>query len=292
MMKENKNISVITGIFVENEKGEIWFGRMPKWSNKLVIVGGHVEHGETLEEAALREMKEEINVDAKFLEYICNIEIIDPVEYTKKKHFVGFNFRHRVEGRPEINFNDEFTEGLWLTIDDALDRDDLNELTRLSLEKIKNITMCDSCEKYKSGWARAQADYKNLLREMDAKKTEVVQWSKQMIIEDFLPVYDNFKKAFETQSEVNDNADVDADKKFENWKKGIEYIMKQYGKVLEQHGVVEMKTVGEIFDPTKHEAMQEEESDESEGTILRELDPGYMMGDKVVKVAKVVVAKG
>ncbi len=137
---------------------------------------------------------------------------------------------------------------------------------------------------YKAGWQRAQADYQNLVREMDEKKSELMAWSKQMIIEDFIPVYDNFKKAFLVDRGKGEEGS-------ENWVRGIEFIMKQYGKVLEDHGVVEMKTVGEMFDPAKHEAMQEEESDEEEGTILKELDAGYMMGKKVVKAAKVVVAK-
>lgn len=137
---------------------------------------------------------------------------------------------------------------------------------------------------YKAGWQRAQADYQNLVREMDSKKSELMAWSKQMILEDFIPVYDNFKKAFAMDQGT-------ANKEQENWAKGIEYIMKQYGDVLKNHGVEEMKTVGETFDPAKHEAMQEEESEEEGGTILKELDPGYMMGDKVIKAAKVVVSK-
>lgn len=291
MAKENRDISVITGIFIENEKGEIWFGRMPKWRDTLGVVGGHVERGETLEASAIRELKEETGLDATFLEYIDRVEIIDPKEFIKKKHFVGFNFRHRVEGRPDIDFNDEFTEGMWLTIDDALDRDDLNALTILSLEQIKKGNICDSCEKYKYGWARAQADYQNLVRETEEKKKEYMTWSKQMILEDFIPVYDNFKKAFAMEHLPVGKAGGTRNKEQENWIKGIEYIMKQYGDILKNHGVVEMKTVGEKFDPAKHEAMQEEESDEEGETILRELDAGYMMGEKVVKAAKVVVSK-
>jgi molecular chaperone GrpE len=83
------------------------------------------------------------------------------------------------------------------------------------------------------------------------------------------------------------------DTKTENWKKGIEYIMKQYWKVLENHNIEEIKTIGENFDPNLHEAVSEEEvEDKSQlGKIIKEIDSGYMMNKKVIKVAKVILAK-
>ncbi len=139
-------------------------------------------------------------------------------------------------------------------------------------------------EEFKLGWQRAQADYVNLQKETAKQKGEWMQMMKGDILEAFIPVYDNFKKAF--AHEATDP------KQFENWKKGIEYIGKQFGDVLKQNNIEEIKTVGEMFDARFHEIVGEEESaDVKQDQIIREVDGGYVSGGKVIKVAKVIVGK-
>lgn len=141
-------------------------------------------------------------------------------------------------------------------------------------------------EEYKQGWQRAQADYVNLQKETQKQKSEWMQMIKGDILESFIPVYDNFKKAFSFSTGDGDQ------KQFENWKKGIEYIMKQFGDVLKQNSIEEIKTVGEMFDPRFHEIVGEEEVENIPShQIVKEMDGGYKAGEKVLKVAKVVVAK-
>lgn len=143
---------------------------------------------------------------------------------------------------------------------------------------------CAHCEEYKSGWQRALADYQNLQRETTARRSEWAQMSKLQILEDFIPVYDNFKKAF-AMKPVQEGAP-------ENWAKGIQFIMKQFGDVLKNHQIEEIKTVGEQFDPTRHESVGEEMAEGKQaGVIIREAEGGYLLGGKVVKVAKVIIAK-
>lgn len=151
---------------------------------------------------------------------------------------------------------------------------------------------CANCEdlqkqidEYKSGWQRAVADYKNLQRETVEKRSEWVRMSELQILEEFIPVYNNLKKAFSHQPEEGE------EKKWQNWAQGIGYIMKQYGDIIKNHQVDEIKTVGEIFNPNLHDAMGEEESDLPEGTIVREMEAGYTMAGKVIKPAKVIIAK-
>ena len=76
-----------------------------------------------------------------------------------------------------------------------------------------------------------------------------------------------------------------------SWAQGIGLIMKQLGNLLTSHGVEEIKTVGEQFDATYHEAVGEEESEFPEHQIIREVEGGYRREGKVLKVAKVIVAK-
>jgi molecular chaperone GrpE len=80
-------------------------------------------------------------------------------------------------------------------------------------------------------------------------------------------------------------------KKVKNWIDGIGFIMKQFENVLKNYNVEEIKTIGEMFNPEQHEAIGQEDSDKPEHTILKEVDAGYMMKGKIIKVAKVIVAK-
>jgi len=139
---------------------------------------------------------------------------------------------------------------------------------------------CPKCEEYKSGWQRALADYKNLQNETVKRRGEMSAFLKEEILQDFIPVYENFKKAFAMDRKEGD----------EGWVQGIEYIKKQFGNILTNYGVEEIKTIGEKFDPNLHEAVGEEEGGEA-GVILKEVSGGYKMGEKVIMPAKVIVSR-
>lgn len=138
---------------------------------------------------------------------------------------------------------------------------------------------------YKDQAMRAQADYQNLQKEVAAQRAQWAKMSEVHILEEFIPVYENFKKAFAHEPGGEDNM-------WENWKQGIGYIMKQFGDILRNHGVEEVETVGKPFDPTVHEAVGEEASDEyEEGVVVREVAGGYRCGDTVIQVARVILCK-
>ena len=152
--------------------------------------------------------------------------------------------------------------------------------------------LAKQCDEYKQGWQRAVADYQNLQKETARQRGEWAAMSEAHILEEFLPVYDNFKKAISHTFVTNsDRGKPIANSQELNWMKGIEFIMKQFGDVLRAHDIEEIKTVGAMFDATRHESVGEEASDAPEHTIVREVDGGYMMKGKVLKVAKVIVAK-
>src|SRR5262245_27905912 len=83
-------------------------------------------------------------------------------------------------------------------------------------------------EEYKIGWQRALADYQNLQKETAARRAELVSMSEQQILEDFIPVYDNFKKAFSAKG------DGEWSKEQESWVVGIQYIRKQFADILKK----------------------------------------------------------
>ncbi len=141
---------------------------------------------------------------------------------------------------------------------------------------------------YKDKWLRAQADYSNLVKETASRRSEWVAMSEAQILEDFLPVYENLGKALSTDLTNTDSTDFG--KQVENWKKGVGFIQQQFWTVLKNHNIEKIETVGKQFDPNKHEAVGEEKVEgKADHEIVREVDGGYMMNGKVIKVAKVIV---
>lgn len=99
------------------------------------------------------------------------------------------------------------------------------------------------------------------------------------IVSNFLPVIDNLEKA------------VTAETKDEEYKKGIELVLKQFKDVLNSKGVIEIETIGKTFDPELHEAVSSVQDDtKGEKEIVQEYRKGYKIGDRVIRHSMVVVA--
>lgn len=135
---------------------------------------------------------------------------------------------------------------------------------------------------YKDAWMRATADYQNLQKEMEAKRKEWVDYANQGLLEDLIPVIENFYQGLKYIPEEYRNKD---------WMIGFQQIQKQLEGFMESKGITRIKTVGEKFDPDLHEAVDHKESAEESDTILEEVMGGYKLNGKVVQVAKVIVAE-
>lgn len=299
---------VSVGVYIFNKKGEIFLIRSPKWDNKLVPCGGHVDFNEKVADTAVREAKEETGLDVVNPEMVTVVDMIGSEEFHKSaRHFVGLQYKVEIadeEQVPQLD-NVEAVEYLWLKPEAILEREDVQITTREVIEKffikpkktLFGVKKCKDCEKtkaeaeeYKLGWQRALADYKNLQKETTSRMGEWAQMSERQILEEFIPVYDNFKKAFAHHPELQ--ADNEEHKQMKNWTDGIGYIMKQFGEVLKTHNIEEIKTVGEKFDTRYHEAVGEESVDDQEsGVVIKETDGGYKIGERVIKPAKVIIVK-
>ena len=133
----------------------------------------------------------------------------------------------------------------------------------------------------RAGWQRTQADFANAARRWEDERRELSARCTAETLLEIVPALDNFDRAFAHLP--NEQAE---------WATGFQHIKKQLDDILVAHGVDRLKTVGEIFDPTLHEAIGEEASDQTEGTILREVEAGYRHCGRVVRPAKVIVSKG
>lgn len=145
------------------------------------------------------------------------------------------------------------------------------------LEKYKS-----KAEEYLNGWKRAKADYINFKKEVEERQRDIIEFANLTFVLELLPLKENFKKAFEHIPEKEKESD---------WVIGIKHIQNQLDDFLEKLGVEEIKTVGENFDPEKHEAVSKEKRNNlEENIIIKEIGSGYLMRGRVIKPAKVIVS--
>ncbi|MDQ7814835.1 MAG: nucleotide exchange factor GrpE [Patescibacteria group bacterium] len=146
------------------------------------------------------------------------------------------------------------------------------------------------CAEYLSGWKRAQADYANLKRQTDKEKAEFALYANEKLLNRLLPAIDQFEMALAFTPVLKGLQEEDK-KKFDNWISGIEAVRASWETVFKDIGLEKIMTEG-LFDPLVHEAVSEEPTDDAaEGTVLRCLQSGWRLNGKLLRPARVVVAR-
>lgn len=130
---------------------------------------------------------------------------------------------------------------------------------------------------------RERADAINVRRRAETERQEMANFYKARIIQELLPVIDSTEKLLQ---HIPDHS------KDRPWKEGAEGIVRQAQKTLANLGVERIKTVGEPFDPHFHEAISIEDAGGEIEVVCEELQPGYTVGDSVIRHAMVKVKKG
>ena len=129
-----------------------------------------------------------------------------------------------------------------------------------------------------------QADYQNFRKRASKDINDARIYGAANALEPFITVYDYLVMARQA-AEKSD--------KIEQIRQGLAMIIDQYLKAFEESGITRVKSVGAPFDPTIHEAVAHEASDEvPEGIILKEWTGGYRFGERLLRPAKVVVSSG
>jgi nucleoside triphosphatase len=115
-----RGIEVVTSAIIENKKGEIFLARSPKWNNKWTLPGGHVEPGEKIMSAVVREGREETGLVLRPVDVIIWGEMISPKEFSRPTHLIFFDIYCRIiRGKVKLE-NRELTECVWARPKDAL----------------------------------------------------------------------------------------------------------------------------------------------------------------------------
>ncbi len=130
---------------------------------------------------------------------------------------------------------------------------------------------------------RTAADFDNFRKRSRRELADMEKRAREDLIKELLPVFDNLERATahaETATDVKALAD------------GIGLVKRQFLDTLSKIGIERIKAQGLPFDPAFHEAVQQfETADHAPGTVIHEVQAGYMQGDKLVRPAIVVVAK-
>ena len=142
-------------------------------------------------------------------------------------------------------------------------------------------------EEAKSKALYAAAETQNVRRRLEAEKEQASSYAAAGFARDMLAIKDHLDRAL---AAVGD--DLRADKTAAQFLAGIEATARELEAVFQRNGVTRIKSVGEALDPHRHQAMVELPSEDAEpGTIVEELQPGYMMKDRLLRPALVGVAK-
>jgi nucleoside triphosphatase len=107
------------GVFIFNQKGELLMLQSHKWPGKYVVPGGHVELGESIENAACREALEETGLEIRDLRFLCWQEFIYDPSFWKPRHFIFFDYACLVDST-DVCLNDEAESYVWVDPEEAL----------------------------------------------------------------------------------------------------------------------------------------------------------------------------
>lgn len=131
---------------------------------------------------------------------------------------------------------------------------------------------------------RARADFDNFRKRSRRDEQDAVKRAEERLLEKLLPVFDNLERAAGF-AKTSTDAKAIGD--------GVVMVIRLFEDTLKQMGGTRLKSVGTVFDPNVHEAIQQVEDDEHPaGVIVQEFVPGYQYGDVLLRAAQVVVSKG
>jgi len=131
-------------------------------------------------------------------------------------------------------------------------------------------------------YMRLMAEFQNFKKRAAKEKTDIHAYANEKIVNELLPVLDNFERALASSPSDDPQA----------YAKGMSLIFEQMTSALDKNGVKEIAALGETFDPNLHNAVMMEDSEEYEsGKISKVLQKGYTLNEKVVRPAMVAVSK-
>jgi molecular chaperone GrpE len=140
----------------------------------------------------------------------------------------------------------------------------------------------DEVKSLNDRYLRLAAEFENYKRLAQRDQRDQAKFANETLLKDLIPIVDNLQRAVDF-SKTSPGSD--------QLTQGVQLTLKQFLETLSKFGVRQVSSVGEPFDPARHQAVAKIESDEQpENTILQEHQPGYLLHDRIVRPAMVTVA--
>ena len=202
-----------------------------------------------------------------------------------------FNFMSKKENKDELNSKEESVEQVANNAETiTVEKEEVNieneDSTKESKDNKDNEVerLTSELAEMKDKYLRIFAEFDNYRKRTIKEKQDVIKLASRDVLSAMLPAVDDFDRAIKVASENENEADIP---------EGIILIYNKLFKALEQQGIKEMETNGQDFDPELHEALTKvpAPSEEMKGKIIDTIEKGYLLNDKIIRYAKVVVGE-
>ncbi len=276
MSEKNNYATAAVGVLIYNHKDEVLLIKNPKYLDLWTIPGGKVNKGESIEDTAKREVKEETGLEINNLKFISAENSLDYKYFSNDKHFVLLNYIAKESGG-KIKKSREVSEYKWIKPKEALKRKDISDTVVSLLLSFIELTNKEEDHSFKAKYQRALAEQQNIIKKNEEDRKEFMKYALSDFIEDLIPIYDHLKLSIASLPEEEENS---------AWVVGVKHILRQFKKLLNSKGVEEIDTKDKKFDHNLMEAI------EGEGEkVVKEISPGYRLNGRLLKPAKVIVGK-
>ena len=141
----------------------------------------------------------------------------------------------------------------------------------------------DESAGFKDKYIRILAEFDNARKRNERERAELIKYAHEEVIVEILGLAEDLERSLESSKKFSADA---------NTIKGLELVVGKMRELLKKYDVKPVESVGKKFDPTCHEAMMQMDTEEhDDGIIVEEFQKGYWLGERVVRTAKVKVAK-
>ncbi len=164
-------------------------------------------------------------------------------------------------------------------IDNSQEQNSQTEESQSNNEELKKleIELTEAKDKY----LRLYSEFENFRRRTSKEKMDLVGSANEQLMLALIPIADDIERSKANQENIEDIATL---------KDGVNLIFNKFNKTLEQKGLKPLETKGQDFNPDLHEAITQipAPSDDLKGKVVDEIEKGYYLNDKLIRVAKVV----
>lgn len=150
---------------------------------------------------------------------------------------------------------------------------DVTESTN-ELEKLRELVV-----NYEDQYLRSRAEFHNYQKRIKQDREQESKYGHAPMAFSLLPVLDNLKRA------------VDASKEDDTINQGVKMVLSQLTDILKKHGVVQIEAEGKAFNAVYHQAIMQQPSDVEPNTVIKVVEEGFMIHDRLLRPAKVIVSK-